>query len=80
MLAVHPSVRITDGGGANRLFQNAILNKYVDRAIFWHVLMKMKQEARSMISRSLSKEEIDFHLLIALALHDLPKVISWQVY
>ena len=35
-------------------------------------MAKLKQETRSIRSRSLSKEEIDFHLLMALAFYDLP--------
>ena len=33
-----------DGGGVDKLIQNAILGKNADRAIFGHVFMKMKQE------------------------------------
>ena len=34
------------GGDADRLVQNAILKKNIHRAIFWHGLMKIKQETR----------------------------------
>ena len=50
---------------------NAIIGKNIDRAIFGHDLMKMQQETRSNRNRALSKEGVDFHLLMALAFHDL---------
>ena len=41
--------------------------------------MKMKQGTRSIRSRALSKEETDFHLLIALPFHDFPRKKSDQL-
>ena len=52
--------RHEDGGGADRLIQNAILEKNVDGAIFTR-------------SRALSKEDIDFCLFMALVFHDFPR-------
>ena len=58
-------------GGADRLVQSAIHGKNVDRAVFWSDFMKMSQKTRYIRSRALPKEEIDFHLLMALVFHDL---------
>ena len=55
------------------MVQNAILGINVAKAIFESDLMKLTQETRSIRSRTLSKEDIDFHLLMALAFHDLPR-------
>ena len=61
------------------MVQNAILGKKVDKAVWGSDLEKLKQEIRSIRSRSLSKDEIDFHLLMVLASHDLPKRKSDQL-
>ena len=42
-------------------------------------MAKLKQETRSIISRALSKEESDFHLLMTLSLYYLPKKKSDQL-
>ena len=68
-----------DGGGTDQLVQNAILGKNVDKAVFGNDSAKLKQETRTVRSRILSKEEIDFHLLMALAFHDLPRKKSDQL-
>ena len=62
-----------DGDGTDQLVQNAILGKNVDRAVFGSDLAKLKQETRTVRRRILSKEEIDFHLLMALVFHDLSR-------
>ena len=51
----------------DQLVQNVILGEYADKAIFESDFAKLKQETRPIRSRALSKEEIDFHLLMALA-------------
>ena len=61
------------------MIRNAILGINVAKAIFESDLMKMKQETRSIRNRTLSKEDIDFHLLISLAFHDLPRKNSDQL-
>ena len=60
-----------DGGGTDKLIQNAVPGKNVDRAIFVHDFVKIKQETRSIRSSPFSREKVDFHLLMALAFHDL---------
>ena len=54
--------RHEDVSGVDRLVRNAKLCKNVHKAVFGIDLMKLKQETRSIRSRALSKEEIDFHL------------------
>ena len=54
------------------MYQNRILGKNVDKAVFGSDLMKLKQETKSISRRVWSKEDADFHLLMALAFHDLP--------
>ena len=73
--------RHADGSGTDQLIQNAILGKNGDKAVLRNDLLKLKQEARTVRNRKLSKEEIDSHLLMVLAFHDLPrkKMISWLV-
>ena len=68
-----------DGGGADRLIQNAIVGKNVEKAVFSRDQMKMKHKTRSIRSRALSKEEVHFHLFMALAFHDLPRKKSDQL-
>ena len=68
-----------DWGGADRLDQNAILDKNVDKAVFGSDLMTMNQETRSIRSRTLSKEEIDIHMIIAIEFYDLLKKNSNQL-
>ena len=51
------------------MIQNAKIGKNI-RVIIRHDLMKMKEETRSIRRKALSKEEIDFHLLMALAFYD----------
>ena len=41
--------------------------------------MKLKQDTISVRNRALSKKEIDFHQLMALAFHDLSRKISDQL-
>ena len=53
------------------MVENAIFGKNVDKDVFGSDLAKLKQ--RTIKSRKLSKEEIDFHLLMALAFHDFPR-------
>ena len=72
-------MRHEDGGSADRLFQNAVLSKNVDRVVLGSVLMKMRQETRSNRCRTLSKEVVDFHLLMALTFDDLPRMKSDQL-
>ena len=64
-----------DGGSTDQLVQNGIFGINVDKAVVGSDLAKLKQETRSIRRRELSKEEIDFHfyLLMALAFHDLPR-------
>ena len=61
-----------DGHGTDQKIQNANFGKNVDKAVFGSDLAKSKQETRIIRSRILSKEKIDYHLLMALAFHDLP--------
>jgi len=68
-----------DEDDADRLVQNAILGKNVGKAVFRSDLMKLKQEKRSIRTRSLSKEETDFHLLMAPPFNDLPRKKSDQL-
>ena len=58
---------------------NAILNKNVNKAVFGSDSAKLKQQIRSVRIRSLSKEEINFYLLMTLAFHDLPRKKSHQL-
>ena len=62
-----------EGGGADQLVQNAILGKNNNKAAFGNCSMQLKQETRTVRSRTLSKEETDFHLLMALLFHDLTR-------
>ena len=68
-----------DGGSTDQLVQNALLGKTVNKAIFGNDSVKFKHETRTVRSRMLSKEEIDFHLLTALAFHNLPRKKSNQL-
>ena len=65
--------RHRDGGGTDRMVQDAFLGKIFDRDVFGGDLIKMKQATKSIRSKALSKEEDDFHLLIALSFHDLSR-------
>ena len=60
-------------GSAHRLAQNAIFGRNVHKALFGSDLVKLKQETGSIKHRALCKEVIDYHLLMALACHDLPR-------
>ena len=62
-----------DGGGADKIAQNTILGKNVDNAVSGSDLAKLKQETRSIRSRALSYEKIDFYVLLALAFHVVPR-------
>ena len=68
-----------EGGGTDQLVQNAILGKNADKAVFRKDSAKLKQEMRTVRSKTKSKEEIDFHLLMALVFHDLPRKNSDQL-
>ena len=70
--------RYGDGGGTDQTVQKAIFGKKIEKAVFGSYLTKLKQETRSITSRVLSKEEIDFLLLMVLAFHEFQerKVIS----
>ena len=61
------------------MVQNAILGKNFDKAVFGNDSAKLKQETRTVRNRMLSKEEIDFYLLMALVFHDLPRKKSDQL-
>ena len=61
------------------MVQSAILVKNVDKALFENDSAKVEQETRFVRSQMLSKEEIDFHLLMAPAFHDLPTKKSDQL-
>ena len=74
MISVHCSLKIMldmDRGSTDQLVQNDILGKNFDKAAFGNDSAKLKQEIRTVISRTLSKEKIDFHPLMALAFYDL---------
>ena len=71
--------RLGDGGGTDQLVQNAIFGKNVDKTVFGNDSTKLKQETRTVSSQTLSKEEIDFLFLMALAFHDLPRKKSDQL-
>ena len=83
MISVHHSLKIIQdmemGVALINLFKNAILGKNVDKAAFGNNLIKLKEETRIVKRRTLSKEEIDFHLLMALASHDHPRKKSDQL-
>ena len=53
------------------MVQNASLGINVDKAVFRNNLAKLKQGTRTVRSRTLSMEEIDFYLLMLLALSSL---------
>ena len=64
-----------DGGSIDPLVQNGILGKNVGTAVFGNDSAK----TRTVRSRMLSKEEIDFNLLMTLAFHDLSRKKSDQL-
>ena len=68
------NARHGDGGGTDWLVRSAMLGKNIEKTGFWSDLVILKKETRSIRSRSLSKEEIDFHLLMALSFHHLPRM------
>ena len=58
---------------------NVIFGKNVNKALFESDFAALKQETRTVIYRTFYEEENDFHLLICLAFHDLPRKKSNQL-
>ena len=55
------------------MVQKTILGKNIEKAFFGNDSAKLKQETRAVRSRTLCKEKVDFHLLVALVFHDVPR-------
>ena len=60
-------------GGAAILVKNTELGKNVDKAVTVDDMVKIRQKNRSIKSTALLTEEVEFHLLMALAFHDLQR-------
>ena len=68
-----------DGVAQITWFKNAILGRNLDKAVFGNDSEKLKHETRNVKSRTLSKGEIDFQLLMAVAFYDVPLKKSNQL-